>query len=211
MADRKGLASAVYRIVQEALTNAAQHAKCQRISVLLQASPRLLSVIVEDDGCGFDVEQTLRAGRERRLGLYERRERVQRVAARSPSNPLLAGDHHLSSGSTGGRMIRVLMADDHTVLRAGLRLLPSAQPDIAVVGEAGDGWQTLKQAEALRPDVILLGLTMPGLPGLQTLALLRQQVPQAKVLILTMHADEAYLRQALAEGAAGYIHPAGDR
>ncbi|MDW8069781.1 MAG: response regulator transcription factor [Anaerolineae bacterium] len=102
-------------------------------------------------------------------------------------------------------MIRVLIADDHAVFRAGLRLLLSAQPDIAVVGEAGDGWQTLKQAEALRPDVILLDLTMPGMPGLQTLALLRHQVPEAKVLILTMHEDEAYLRHALVGGASGYI------
>ncbi|GBD09583.1 Oxygen regulatory protein NreC [Candidatus Thermoflexus japonica] len=102
-------------------------------------------------------------------------------------------------------MIRVLIADDHAVFRAGLRMLLSAQPDIEVVGEAGDGWQTLKQTETLRPDVILLDLTMPGMPGLQALALLRQQAPQARVLILTMHEDEAYLRQALAEGAAGYI------
>ncbi|GBD09582.1 Signal transduction histidine-protein kinase/phosphatase DegS [Candidatus Thermoflexus japonica] len=71
--------TAVYRIVQEALTNAAKHARCQRISVLLQASPRLLSVIVEDDGCGFDVEQALQAGRESRLGLYGMRERAQLV------------------------------------------------------------------------------------------------------------------------------------
>ncbi|WP_322799134.1 sensor histidine kinase [Thermoflexus sp.] len=71
--------TAVYRIVQEALTNAARHAKCQRISVLLQASPRLLSVIVEDDGCGFDVEQALRQGRGSRLGLYGMRERAQLV------------------------------------------------------------------------------------------------------------------------------------
>ncbi|SNB61241.1 response regulator transcription factor [Thermoflexus hugenholtzii] len=102
-------------------------------------------------------------------------------------------------------MIRVLIADDHAVFRAGLRLLLSAQPDIEVVGEAEDGWQTLRQAEALRPDVILLDLTMPGMPGLQALALLRRQAPEARVLILTMHEDEAYLRQALAEGAAGYI------
>ncbi|HXF69381.1 MAG TPA: response regulator transcription factor [Thermoflexus sp.] len=102
-------------------------------------------------------------------------------------------------------MIRVLIADDHAVFRAGLRMLLGAQPDIEVVGEAGDGWQTLKQAERIRPDVILLDLTMPGMPGLQTLALLRRQVPDAKILILTMHEDEAYLRQALAEGAAGYI------
>lgn len=102
-------------------------------------------------------------------------------------------------------MIRVLIADDHAVFRAGLRLLLRAQPDIEVVGEAADGWETLKQAEALRPDVILLDLTMPGMPGLQTLALLRRQAPGSKVLILTMHEDEAYLRQALAEGAAGYL------
>ncbi len=103
------------------------------------------------------------------------------------------------------RPIRVLLADDHAVLRAGLRLLINAQPDMETVGEAQDGLETLAQAEALQPDVILLDLSMPRLGGLTILRQLHDCAPEAQVLVLTMHADEAYLREALRQGAAGYV------
>jgi two-component system response regulator NreC len=102
-------------------------------------------------------------------------------------------------------VIRVLLADDHAVLRAGLRLLINAQPDMETVGEAQDGAETLSQAIATRPDVILLDLSMPRLGGLAVLRDLRERVPQSRVLVLTMHADEEYLREALRLGAAGYV------
>lgn len=100
---------------------------------------------------------------------------------------------------------RLLLADDHAVLRAGLRLLLDAQPDLKVVGEAGDGGEALALAESLQPDLILLDLTMPGLGGMEALPLLQKAVPTARVLILTMHDDAGYLRQALQRGAAGYV------
>ena len=100
--------------------------------------------------------------------------------------------------------IRVLLADDHAVMRSGLRLLIDNQADMHVVGEAGDGLQAIDQAAALQPDVILLDLTMPRLDGLASLKQIREHAPQSRVLILTMHADEHYLREALSRGAAGY-------
>jgi DNA-binding NarL/FixJ family response regulator len=100
---------------------------------------------------------------------------------------------------------RILLADDHAVLRSGLRLLLEAQPDLKVVGEAGDGREALALAQALQPDLILLDLTMPGLGGMEALPLLRQAAAAARILILTMHDDEGYLRQALRGGAAGYV------
>lgn len=100
---------------------------------------------------------------------------------------------------------RILLADDHAVLRAGLAALLNARPDMTVVGEAADGSELLPLAEQLVPDIILLDLTMPRLGGLELLPLLRQRLPQVKVLILTMHQDEGYLRQALKSGAAGYL------
>lgn len=100
---------------------------------------------------------------------------------------------------------RLLLADDHAVLRSGLRLLLDAQPDLKVVGEAGDGAEALRLAAELRPDLVLLDLTMPGLSGLEALPALRKAAPGARVLILTMHDDEGYLRQALRAGASGYV------
>jgi two-component system, NarL family, response regulator NreC len=101
--------------------------------------------------------------------------------------------------------IRILLADDHAVLRSGLAALLNARSDITVVGEAADGAELLTLAEQSQPDLILLDLTMPRLGGLEVLPLLRQRVPDTRVLILTMHHDESYLRQALKNGAAGYV------
>lgn len=100
---------------------------------------------------------------------------------------------------------RILLADDHAVLRSGLRLLLDAQADLKVVGEASDGREALKLASDLQPDLILLDLTMPGLNGMETLPVLRKVAPAARTLILTMHDDEGYLKQALRYGAMGYV------
>jgi two-component system response regulator NreC len=100
---------------------------------------------------------------------------------------------------------KILLADDHAVLRAGLRMLLDAQPDLKVVGEAGSGSEAIALAAQLKPDLILLDLSMPNLSGLDTVPVLRSVVPTARILILTMHDDEVYLRQTLRSGASGYI------
>ncbi len=101
--------------------------------------------------------------------------------------------------------IRVLLADDHAVLRTGLKLLLSAQPDIEVVGEAVDGGEAMAKARALRPDVVLMDLTMPGIGGSEATGRIKDESPGIKVLVLTMHDDPSYLRQLLKAGASGYI------
>ena len=100
---------------------------------------------------------------------------------------------------------RILLADDHAILRSGLRYMLSSQEDMEIVGEASTGAETLKQSEALRPDLILLDLSMPGIGGLDILPSLHRIVPSAKIIILTMHDDKSYLRQALQNGASGYV------
>jgi len=101
--------------------------------------------------------------------------------------------------------IRVLLADDHAVLRAGLRLLLTGQNEFEVVAEASTGSEALSLSEKLQPDLILLDLSMPGLGGMDVLPTLRKMAPSAKILILTMHDDPQYLRQALKYGASGYV------
>jgi two-component system response regulator NreC len=101
--------------------------------------------------------------------------------------------------------IRVLIADDHAVLRAGLRALIDAQPDMQVVGEATDGNEAITKTVAANPDVLLLDLSMPEHSGLHAMPLLRQQSPGARVLVLSMHEDLACLRAAFDSGAAGYV------
>jgi DNA-binding NarL/FixJ family response regulator len=100
---------------------------------------------------------------------------------------------------------RVLLADDHAVLRAGLRLLIEVQADMTCVGEAGDGVELLAQVERLQPDLVLLDLSMPRLSGLAALPDIRRKAPSARILVLTMHADDEYLRQCLKGGAVGFV------
>jgi two-component system response regulator NreC len=104
-----------------------------------------------------------------------------------------------------GHCFKVVIADDHAVLRSGLRLLLEKQADLSVVGEASSGLATLALAEELQPDLIILDLSMPGLGGMDALPSLRQIAPQAKILVLTMHDDPQYLHRVLAERASGYI------
>ena len=101
--------------------------------------------------------------------------------------------------------IRVLIADDHAVLRAGLRLLINAQSDMEVVDEAADGPETVRRTQATAPHVVLLDLSMPGARFAQTIEQLVLIAPSSRVLVLTMHDDPAYLRAALVAGASGYI------
>lgn len=103
-----------------------------------------------------------------------------------------------------GKM-RILLADDHAVLRSGLKMLINAEADMIVVGEAGTGIEALREARTLKPDVITLDLTMPGGGGLELLSQLREASPGSAVLVLTMHDDAAYLRTAMARGAMGYL------
>lgn len=101
--------------------------------------------------------------------------------------------------------IRVLVADDHAILRDGIRSLLERQPDFLVVGEARDGQEALASAQTLTPDVVLMDLAMPGMDGLEATRRLRQLLPDVKVLILTQHDNREYIAPALQAGAVGYV------
>jgi two-component system response regulator NreC len=100
---------------------------------------------------------------------------------------------------------RVLICDDHAVVRAGLRLILETRPGFVLVGEAANGQEVLAQARQLQPDLVILDLSLPDLTGLAAITALRQAVPNVKVLVLTVHEDEAYFFTALQAGAAGYM------
>ncbi len=101
--------------------------------------------------------------------------------------------------------IKVLLADDHAVLRAGLKTLFNAQPDIEVVAEAANGEEAVQQSAKVVPDIVLMDITMPVLSGLEATREIKKQNPAIKVLVLTMHEDESYLHQMLHAGASGYV------
>lgn len=101
--------------------------------------------------------------------------------------------------------LRVLLADDHTLVRAGLRKLLESITDVEVVGEADDGLALLQLAEQLQPNLVLMDIAMPGLNGLETTARLTKAQPGVRVIILSMHQNEEYVRQALRNGASAYL------
>jgi len=99
----------------------------------------------------------------------------------------------------------ILLADDHHLVRQGLRALLAAEPDFHLVGEAADAREVVDLAERLRPDVLLLDLLMPGINGLAALRQVAKCAPQTRVIILSMHSNEAYVFEALRDGAVGYV------
>jgi len=101
--------------------------------------------------------------------------------------------------------IRILLADDHTVVRDGLRALVEKQPDMAVVGEAADGRDTIRMAEEQTPDVIIMDIAMPNMNGIEATRRITASNPQTAVLILSMHQDESYVLRSLKAGARGYL------
>jgi two-component system response regulator NreC len=102
-------------------------------------------------------------------------------------------------------LIRVLIADDHTIVRSGVRLLLEAEADMEVVGEALDGREALDLAESLQPDVVLMDITMPEMDGLEATREIKTRFPQINVLVLTMHRSDEYFFEMLKAGASGYI------
>ena len=102
------------------------------------------------------------------------------------------------------RQTRVLLADDHTLIRAGLRLVVEQRPEFAVVGEAADGRQAVALAQSLKPDVVVMDIGMPGLNGIEACRQIRESLPDTQVVMLSMHSDEGYVLRALKAGARAY-------
>lgn len=101
--------------------------------------------------------------------------------------------------------MRILLADDHAIVREGLKQLIEQQADMEVVGEAADGKEAVDKAKSLRPDVTVLDIAMPRLSGLDAVRLIKESVPETQIVVLSMHKKEAYVHQVFASGALGYV------
>src|SRR5205823_1311354 len=156
------------------------------------------------------------AGRGRRRGLRSRRRAGGRARAardagaggagrRTADARVLGRRGHDAGGRGTAAVIRAVVVDDHAVVRSGIKLLLEREDDLEVVGEAGNGKDAIFAVRALKPDVILLDVVMPGESGIDVLPSLLKESPQTKVLVLSMQDDPSYVREAFAAGASGYV------
>jgi signal transduction histidine kinase/DNA-binding NarL/FixJ family response regulator len=211
------VAHTLFRIAQEALTNAIRHAQAASIRVGLVYSPTGVTLLVQDDGAGFDRTQIEQDGEGHGLGLGGMAERAR----------LLGGTLELDSTPGWGTRIRawipsafeapdaldratypvrVLVVDDHAVTRAGIvRLLSDSDPALHVVGEASSGEQAVSEWRALRPDVVLMDLQMLDGDGIDAIARIRAEDANASVVALSAFASDDLVAGAFRAGARGYI------
>ena len=190
----------IYRVAQEALTNALRHSRATRISIRLDSDRDQVVLSVRDNGLGSPArleEGTGIAGmRERALLIGAALELVGADAARPRGPPHGAGTQRADAVTTPLRT-RVMLADDHELVRSGLRLVLDAQPDIKVVSEASDGAEAVQKGLADEIDLAVIDVSMPRLTGLQAAAELRRRRPGLRVLLLSMHDNEQYFFAAL--------------
>ena len=181
----------LYRVTQESLSNVVQHAGASAVRVELSSVGRTV-LRVRDDGCGFKPERPDRP--PRRL-----RHARARAARRRPPERLLRARRGHDHRTDHGSVMRILIADDHGIVRGGMKLLIDRQPDMEVVAEAGDGVEAFEQALQTKPDLCVMDVSMPRMTGLQAARQIRAHLPETQVLALS-HARRRALRLRRAEG-----------
>jgi two-component system, NarL family, sensor kinase len=220
--------TALFRVIQECLTNVYKHSGSKRVRVRLAAKPGSIEALVEDQGKGFAVENGSRTSRSG-VGLQSMRGRLENVGGtfeiysdasgtrvvvavpvelheRLVSDP--ASTHpareSIHAGAAADRR-RILIADDHLVARRGIRMLFEGQPDLEICGEASDGLDALQKTKELKPDLLILDLSMPNLGGLSVANRVHEAGLATKILIYTSHSYPQLETTAKAVGCDGYI------
>ena len=231
---------ALLRIAQEALTNAHKYAQAHRIRVGLRFGLDSVTLLIEDDGVGFEVPSGPSPDGLGGFGLFGMSERVRlldgkleidstigwgtRIQAALPLKPSMAivsgpalpaqqpqsalAQQAQPSGSPSVQpalVMRVVIADDHTIMRQGIGGILEATGEVQVIGEASDGAEAIAEALRLRPDVVLMDLQMPGIGGLEALKQLQKEAPEIPVVVLTTFQTQETVTEAISSGAKGFM------
>ena len=229
----RGIEQALYRIAQESISNVLQHAQAEVATICLELDDSEVRLRISDDGVGFDPESPpVQAAGGRGFGLTSIQERARlldgrvefhstpgvgtevlavvpiagaapEVGADEPSRRP-AGDGEEPANDAAAR-IRVLIVDDHEVVRRGIRQMLSPRDGVEVVGEAGDGAAAVRQVRSLSPDVTLLDVQMPELDGVETLRRFREEGFETRAILLSVFAKDEQILAGLRAGASGYL------
>ena len=200
-------ATAVFRIVQESLTNVAKHARASRVKVAIERSGSELALTIRDDGAGFSPEDPRKPDSFGLLGL---RERASLLGGEVIDHQRAGRGHaHRGPPSAGaaepGVMIRVVIADDHTIVREGLKQLLCAASDIEVVGEARDGHEVLRTCASATSTCCCSTCRCPARAASSSSSRSRPRSRSCAMLVLSMHEEHQYAVRAIKAGASGYL------
>ena len=215
--------TALYWVAQEALTNVRKHAQTTRVDIALRCSGKRICLEVRDRGCGFSEEASQESrGRGEHIGLYGMQERITllkgefRIHSQPGMGTSIMAEIPLERGVTvtGGRMAgpttkapsaRLLVADDHALIREGFRATLSSERDLEVVGEAADGEEAIELCRRLRPALVLMDMRIPRMDGLSAARAITDGITSTNILMISDHADADCLFKAIEAGAVGYI------
>ena len=229
----------LFRVVRELLFNVVKHAKVERARVEATTTSGGIKIIVQDSGTGYIPSNVTQQQKDAGFGLFSIRERVTYMGGRmevhsapaqgtrtmiqvplhreqtvvseaeQKTGPVIAEPGPHPESAPIGKFIRVLLADDHKIVREGLNSLLSEQPDIKVVGQAEDGLAALEMARLLQPDVVVMDVTMPRLDGLEATRRLKTEFREIKVIGLSMHSESDMAESMREAGAVAYLTKGG--
>jgi CheY-like chemotaxis protein/two-component sensor histidine kinase len=196
------------RVIQECLSNVAKHANASKVSLKLEELEKGIGVVIEDDGSGFDPTR-LTGPSWRHMGFRTSRERIESVGGSFQIEARLGrGTKVIVRLPTQREMkpLRIMLVDDQVLFREGMVSLLETTPEkIQVVGEAENGLEATEKAKQLRPDLILMDIGMPRCDGLEATRQIKNQVPDVKIVMLTVSDHDSDLFEAIKAGAQGYL------
>ena len=204
--------AALFRIAQEALTNVRKHARAKRVRAVLSFEGQAVSLLIQDDGVGFDphTPPTAKAGfgltsMRQRAGLIGSQIEIDSSAGWGTRIRVHVGDAVSGALPAATAPIRVMLVDDHALVREGVRRMLEVMPRVVVAAEATDGEEAVARAVELQPQVVLMDVQMPGLDGLQATRRIRARVPDVRVIMLSTTAPDDVVLESVRAGARGYL------